>query len=73
MKANQASFSVNKLASMRGVSRSGFYAWRDRKPSRRSRQDAALTEAIKAYHEASKATYGAPRFHADLLAESIEL
>ena len=73
MKANQASFSVNKMASMLGVSRSGFYAWRDRKPSRRSRQDAALTETIKAYHEASKATYGAPRIHADLLDDGIRV
>ena len=73
MKANQASFSVSKMVSVLGVSRSGFYAWRDRKPSRRSRQDAILTERVKTYHNASKKTYGAPRIHADLLDEGIRV
>jgi putative transposase len=48
------------------VSRQGYYAWRNRGPSRRETEDAALTEKIRAHHERSHGTYGAPRIRADL-------
>jgi len=51
-----------------GVSRSGYYGWKDRPPSRRSREDAALTERIREIHHRSRATYGSPRVHAELKA-----
>lgn len=73
MTANQALYPISMMARMLGVSRSGFYAWRDRKPSRRAKQDVALTETIKAHHEASKGTYGSPRIHADLLDDGIKV
>lgn len=49
-----------------GVSRSGYYEWRDRTPSQRSVQDGALSAQIAAIHAASHGTYGAPRIHAEL-------
>jgi len=42
------------------VSTSGYYAWRSRLPSRRGREDEKLTETIRAIHEESRGTYGAP-------------
>nr|WP_274522192.1 IS3 family transposase [Ectothiorhodospira mobilis] len=51
------------------VSPSGYYAWRQRPTSTRARQDAALTERIRALHGQSRGTYGVPRIHADLAAE----
>jgi putative transposase len=53
------------------VSSSGYYAWKSRKPSRRSREDAALTERIKSFHELSRKTYGSPRIHTDLVEAGI--
>ena len=49
-----------------GVSRSGFYAYRDREPSARAHQDAVLAEQIRTIHQQSDGTYGAPRIHAEL-------
>jgi len=48
------------------VSRSGYYAWRTRKPSRRAAEDERLCELIQEAHERSRGTYGSPRVHAEL-------
>jgi putative transposase len=57
---------------MLGVSRSGYYyAWRRRPPSERARFDAVLSEKIETIHRNSRATYGAPRVHAELRAIGI--
>jgi putative transposase len=56
-----------------GVSRSGFYAWRDRRPSARRVADDALSDRVAAAHERSGGTYGAPRVHADLAAEGVRV
>jgi putative transposase len=49
-----------------GVSVSGYHAWRRRPPSRRATRDAELLQRIKAIHEMSDGTYGAPRIRAEL-------
>ncbi len=51
-----------------GLSPSGYYAWRKREPSRRARENAALTGEILEIHAMSDGTYGAPRIHAELRA-----
>ena len=48
------------------VSRSGFYEFAGRPPSLRAVTDAALTSTITQVHAGSRATYGAPRVHAEL-------
>jgi transposase InsO family protein len=53
------------------VSRSGFYAWEDRDPSKRSMDDEKLCVEIVAIHKASRGTYGSPRVHAELQALGI--
>jgi putative transposase len=57
---------VSLLCRVLGVSRAGFYAWSGRPPSARARADQALTEQIRQIHQRSRATYGAPRVHAEL-------
>lgn len=56
------------LCAVLGVSPSGYYAWRSRPESRRAAEDRSLTEEIRAVHEQSGGTYGAPRVHAALCA-----
>jgi hypothetical protein len=53
------------------VSVSGFYAWRKRKPSQRSREDAELAGKIKTAFQSNRCVYGSPRIHAELHAQGI--
>jgi putative transposase len=64
--AEKASYPVAVLCRMLGVSKSGYYAWRDRPPSERRQQDALLIEKIREIHSRSRETYGYPRVHAEL-------
>ena len=66
--AEKANFPVRVLCRVLGVSRSGYYDWKGRSPSRRSRQDAALAGKIRQIHRRSRQTYGSPRVHAELRA-----
>jgi len=56
------------MCKLLGVSRSGYYAWRNREPSARDRRDEELTEMIENIHSDSRGTYGSPRIHAELKA-----
>ncbi len=49
-----------------GISRSGLYEALGRAPSARQVADQGLTATIVAIHHGSRATYGAPRIHAEL-------
>jgi putative transposase len=66
--AEKARFPVSLLCRAVGVSKSGYYAWRGRPLSKRSREDATLTERIVEVHKRSRETYGYPRVHAELVA-----
>ncbi len=48
------------------VSECGYYAWRKRPVSKRAMADALVTKRIRAIHEMSDGTYGAPRIRAEL-------
>lgn len=69
MRAHQASHPVEAMSRVLGVSRSGYYAWRDRPPSRRAQANAVLLAKIEAIHKASDGTYGVPRVLMDLEAQ----
>ncbi len=48
------------------VSASGYYAWRRRLISVRTRENEKLRQRIRTIHDRSRQTYGAPRIHAEL-------
>ena len=66
--AEKANYPVSLLCQALGVSRSGYYDWKDRPPSKKAREDATLTEKIREVHDRSRGTYGYPRVHAELRA-----
>jgi len=59
-------FSVAALCRAMQVTRSGYYAWRRRKPSERQKQNQTLLGQIRTFFERSKQTYGSPRILRDL-------
>ena len=73
MRANQARFPIAKVARLLGVSPSGYYAWRDRDLSPRKQYDEVLKACIGNIHHRSRGTYGAPRIHAELAADGLQI
>jgi len=53
------------------VSSSGYYAWRGRPESRRSREDRELKAIIRSVFEESRQTYGSPRILDELRDQGI--
>ena len=68
---HQAEFMIGTMCRLMLVSRSGYYAWRDRLPSPRSDADQALLVQIKSIHVTSRGVYGAPRIQATLRTQDI--
>ena len=73
MRVNQARCRIGAMARVLGVSPSGFYAWRDREPSRRRQSDDVLKACIGNIHQRSRGTYGAPRIHAELAEDGVHV
>jgi putative transposase len=57
----KAKWPIEVLCEVLGVSRSGFYAWRERPPSPRTLDDERLVTDIKAAHKIGRGAYGSPR------------
>ena len=64
-------FPVHRLCEVLGVSQSGYFAWRNREPSRRQLDDMILLAHIRSQFATSNETYGAPRMHAQLREEGL--
>ena len=63
---HEQSLPVAKMCRVLGVSKSGYYAWRTRKPSARRLEDERLKVAIKAAHERGRGTYGPEKIQEEL-------
>ena len=66
MSAHQALYPIATMCRVLEVSTSGYYAWRTREPSKRSKSDTALTAVIREIHKWSRGTYGVPRMIVEL-------
>jgi transposase InsO family protein len=71
IREHQETFEVGAMCGMLKVSRSGFYSWSSRPESPRSRETRRLTGLIRTIHQESRATYGSPRVHAELLSRGV--
>lgn len=69
MKTLRPEYPVTVMCRVFDVSRSGFYAWANGKPSQRAQDDARLKVAIEAVHTQSRQTYGPLRMQPELMAQ----
>jgi transposase InsO family protein len=53
--------SLAALCATLGVSRPGYYRWKDAEPGSRAREDAELSAEIRGVHEEHRGAYGSPR------------
>lgn len=63
---HRAEYPVERMCRVLGVSVSGYYAWRQRRPSARQQSDEYLLTQVRSVHAASRGLYGSPRVHAAL-------
>jgi transposase InsO family protein len=61
-------FAVAFMCRVLEVAPSGYYAWLERSPSKKSARDGVLLVHVRAAFKASRRRYGSPRVHADLRA-----
>ena len=73
MKDHRSQFAVEKMCKVLNISRSGYYAWLDRKPSKRVKENKDLVGRIRSIHLKSRKTYGSPRITQELRSQDIKV
>jgi len=71
MEEYRSRFRVNSMCNVLKVSRSGYYAWKSRRPSKRQQINEELLGHIRSVHSKSRKLYGSPRITAELNDEGI--
>ncbi len=66
IEANRSRHQVAKMAQWLKVSRSGYYAWRRRHPSKRDMESQELLDEIRRIHDANHHVYGSRKMTAEL-------
>ena len=66
MHAEKSSHTVSRMARLLEVSRSGYYAWAQRPPSKRTVRAERIEAKVAWFHGDSDEVSGAPRILADL-------
>ncbi len=64
---NREQHSIKRMCYVLGVSRSGYYDWRERKPCERDRKNSHILREIQSIHVEMMETYGSPRMHLELI------
>ena len=64
----RAQYSVRMMCRLLKVSRSGYYDWRSRGESTRTRRDRQLLALVRQVHFENRGVYGARKVHRELVA-----
>ena len=57
---------MNLLCGALGVTRSGYYTWLNRKPSKRAKENQVILGVIREVYIEFRKAYGSPRIYAEL-------
>jgi transposase InsO family protein len=72
IRQHQDQYPVTVQCSVLEVSSSGYYDWRDRKPSAQQQTRQTLEQAVQRSHADSHAVYGYRKVHADLREQNLD-
>ena len=73
IQALEVAFPVQAMCQVLGVSRSGYYAWKDRPSVGADPKTVELRAEISSAHRRSRGIYGSPRIHRELRARGIRV
>ena len=73
MKILRLNYPLLVLCRVLNASRSGYYAWLNRKPSKHAQEEARLEIEIKAAHKRTRGTFGPERLQRDLAEHGIKV
>ena len=69
MESEKAVHPIKRMCEVLRLSRSGYYAWKNRQSSIRWKENEELLSRIRVIHEQSRRLYGSPRIRAELIAQ----
>ena len=69
VRLNRSEFSVKKMCQIFKISKSGYYKWKNKKPSSRDKENEMLLNRIKNIYDENKGRYGSPRIIKELIKE----
>lgn len=72
IRAHQDQFSVSRMCVVLQVSRNGYYDWRDRPESKRSKENRTALSQIREVHARSREAYGALKTWRELMARGFQ-
>jgi len=73
MKELRLDYLLPLLSQVLNVSASGYYSWRERPPSKWSREESRLELEIKAMDKRTRHTYGAERLQRELAEQGVHV
>ena len=73
MKAMRFRYGIGMMCPIVRVSKSGYYKWLNRKPSKRAQEEGRLEVEIKAAHQRTRETYGPERLQRDLKEQGVSV
>jgi len=73
MKNRRLHYSIPFMCRMLDLSRSGYYAWLNRTPSKRAQEEGRLEAEIRAAHKRTRQTYGPERLQQDLKEHGVKV
>lgn len=71
IESHRAVYPVGRICQVLGVSRSGYYAWRERPVSERKQRNTCLLLHIRAVYHDSRRTYGSRRVYYELREQGV--
>ena len=73
IRGHHEQYRIARMCEVLSASRSGYYDWLSRQPSRRERENFNVLQRIKQIHQQVRETYGSPRMRVELVESGLNV